>query len=71
MHLNSFLANVDASRASLRGGLAHEDEAIAVVRYGIAEAMELLESGELCSGPTIIALQWLARNTNLDRTGEL
>src|SRR3954447_102152 len=44
-----FLASVDSTGASLRGGLAHEDETIAVVRYGIREAIELLQSGELSS----------------------
>jgi ADP-ribose pyrophosphatase len=57
-----FLAHVDASRVSGRGGLAHENEKTAVIRYSVADAIQLVESGELYSGPTLIALQWLARS---------
>lgn len=57
-----FLAHVDASCASARGGLANENEDITVIRYSIPEAIEMLQSCELYSGPTIIALQWLCRN---------
>jgi ADP-ribose pyrophosphatase len=57
-----FLAHVDASRVSPRAGLAHENETTAVTRYSVAEAIQLLQSGELYSGPTVIALQWLARS---------
>jgi ADP-ribose pyrophosphatase len=57
-----FVAHVDASRASGRAGLAHENERITVIRISVAEAIRLLASGELCSGPTVIALQWLAHS---------
>jgi ADP-ribose pyrophosphatase len=57
-----FVAHVDASRVSGRAGLAHENEKIAVIRISVADAIQLAVSGELCSGPTVIALQWLARN---------
>jgi ADP-ribose pyrophosphatase len=57
-----FLARIDADQASDRGGLADEDEEIAVVRIAIDEAIKLPGSGTLRSGPTIIALQWLAQN---------
>jgi ADP-ribose pyrophosphatase len=57
-----FVAHIDASRVSARGGLAHENEEIAVVRCSIGEAMRVLESGGVHSGPTILALQWLAQH---------
>lgn len=56
------LAHIDASRASARGGLAHENEEITVIRYSIADTIQVLQSCELYSGPTIVALQWLSRN---------
>jgi hypothetical protein len=57
-----FVAHVDASRVSGRAGLAHENETIAVIRLSIADAIQLATSGGLYSGPTVIALQWLARS---------
>ena len=57
-----FLAHVDASRVSGRAGLAQENEEITVIRIPVADAIRLATSGELCSGPTLIALQWLARS---------
>lgn len=57
-----YLAGVDASQAPDWGGVPRENEEIAVIRYTFAEALELLRSRALHSGPTIIALQWLAQN---------
>jgi ADP-ribose pyrophosphatase len=57
-----FLAHVDAGKTSNWAGIPHESEEIAVVRHSIAGAIELLNAGLLHSGPTIIALQWLAQN---------
>ena len=57
-----FLAHVDASRASGRAGVVHENEKITVIRISVADAIRLLASGGLCSGPTVIALQWLAHS---------
>jgi hypothetical protein len=44
------------------GPVSHENGEIAVSPY-IAEAIELREAG-MHIGPTIIALQWLARTWN-------
>jgi ADP-ribose pyrophosphatase len=57
-----FLATIDASKALDWAGAPHENEEIAVVSYTIADTIELLEARALYSGPTIIALQWLAQN---------
>src|SRR3954452_7063039 len=57
-----FLAHIDAGKTSNWAGIPHENEEIAVIRHSVAEAIELLNAGLLHSGPTIIALQWLAQN---------
>jgi hypothetical protein len=56
-----FLATIDSSKALDWAGMPHENEEIAVVSYTIADTIELLEARALYSGPTIIALQWLAQ----------
>ncbi|HEY3681348.1 MAG TPA: NUDIX hydrolase [Bradyrhizobium sp.] len=58
-----FLAVVDASQTSIWAGMPHENEEIAVARYSFAEAIALVDDGLLHSGPTIVALQWFARNS--------
>jgi ADP-ribose pyrophosphatase len=55
-----FLAHVDAGTIPAWAGNPCENEEIAVVRLTIIEAIEMLEAGLLHSGPTIIALHWLA-----------
>jgi ADP-ribose pyrophosphatase len=57
-----FLAHIDASNIPAWAGNPYENEEIAVVRHTIAEAIVMLEAGLLHSGPTIIALHWLAQS---------
>jgi ADP-ribose pyrophosphatase len=56
-----FLADVDAGQTPAWAGNPIEDEEIAVVRYTLTDAIGMLDAGLLHSGPTIIALQWLAQ----------
>jgi ADP-ribose pyrophosphatase len=66
MHL--FLARIDAAVVPLRAGLRHEVEDIAIIRYRLAEVVDLLSGKSFHSGPTITALQWLTANQiTLDR----
>jgi hypothetical protein len=52
----------------LRAGLRHEVEDIAIIRYRLAEVVDLLSGKSFHSGPTITALQWLTANQiTLDR----
>ena len=48
------------SRAGAGGGAKGEGEDIRVVKIPFSEAMKMVESGQICDGKTIIALQWLA-----------
>jgi ADP-ribose pyrophosphatase len=57
-----FLADVDAGQTPAWAGNPIEDEEIAVVRYTLTDAIGMLDAGLLHSGPTIIALQWLAHS---------
>lgn len=57
-----FCGRVDSSRTGGVHGLDAEHEDIRVVVYGVDEASELLRSGQIVNGKTIIALQWLALN---------
>lgn len=57
-----FCARVDAREASGIHGLAEEGENIRVVVISTNEALDKVHSGQICSAPTIIALQWLALN---------
>ncbi|MBV8817862.1 MAG: NUDIX hydrolase [Acidobacteriaceae bacterium] len=61
-YMTLFLANVDAQKAPLHAGNLREQEAIAVARYTIADAIGLLAEGAVHSAPTVIALQWLRLN---------
>jgi ADP-ribose pyrophosphatase len=60
-----FLADIDASAVPKWAGMPDENEEIAVIRYTASEALGLLRLGTLHSGPTIIALQWLAQNRHV------
>ena len=44
------------------GGLSDEGEDIAVHLVSFADAMAMLESGEIAVAPLVISLQWLAAN---------
>ncbi len=46
------------------GGLPSESEDIKVALFPLAEALGMVESGEICDAKTIIALQWLALHRN-------
>ncbi|MGX5202741.1 NUDIX domain-containing protein [Aliikangiella sp. IMCC44632] len=59
-----FLAEVDATNLVEVAGLEFENENIRVLSYSIAEALALLESGQVNNGMTLIALQWLQFNWN-------
>lgn len=59
---NLFCAQVDAEQAGGIHGLAQEGENIRVVVLSVDEAFAKMAKGEICSAPTIIALQWLALN---------
>ncbi|WP_063695665.1 NUDIX domain-containing protein [Bradyrhizobium embrapense] len=54
-----FLARVDAAAAPVRAGAPNDGEDIAVIRYRIGRAIELVNGNEIQSAPTILALQWL------------
>jgi nudix-type nucleoside diphosphatase (YffH/AdpP family) len=46
-------------KVSSGGGLVSENEDIQVISMPLNEAMEMVETGEICDAKTIIALQWL------------
>ena len=51
---------LDATGAG--GGLAHEGESIEVVELGLQEAIDLVETGGIVDGKTVILLQWASRH---------
>tara|TARA_R110002167_G_scaffold111646_2_gene283584 strand:- start:807 stop:1409 length:603 start_codon:yes stop_codon:yes gene_type:complete len=55
-------APVDSSLAGGIHGVAEEGEDIRVVVMPYGEAMTALNGGQITSGPTVVALQWLALN---------
>lgn len=58
-----FVATIDATvRAEDGGGAAHEDEDIEVLEIPLADAMAMIDSGEICDGKTIMLLQWAMLN---------
>jgi ADP-ribose pyrophosphatase len=59
-YMRLFLAVIDAGALPTRAGVSDED--IAVLRYNVSEVTSLLPC--VHSGPTLIALQWLAANRN-------
>lgn len=61
--LHGFYAAVtDAERVAEGGGLDDEHEDLEVVELGFAEALELVEAGEIIDAKTIMLLQWAALN---------
>jgi ADP-ribose pyrophosphatase len=59
-YMRLFLAAVDAGILPRWAGVSHEHEQTEVLRYTISEATRLIPACH--SGPTLIALQWLAAN---------
>jgi ADP-ribose pyrophosphatase len=58
-----FAATVDTSdRVALGGGLASEHEDIEVLEVPLADAMAMVETGEIFDAKTIILLQWAMLN---------
>lgn len=58
-----FAAVIDSSdQAEEGGGAAHEGEDIEVVEIPLADAMKMIENGDICDGKTIMLLQWAALN---------
>lgn len=58
-----FVAEVDlAARTGEGGGLAHEGEDIEVVELPLAKALDMISTGEICDGKTIMLLQWARMN---------
>jgi len=47
-------------RVSSGGGLAHEGEDIEVLELSLADALEMVERGEIVDGKTVLLLQWAA-----------
>ena len=61
--LNFFVAVIDAGdRATEGGGLDSEHEDIEVLEVPLADAMAMIDSGEICDGKTIMLLQWAMLN---------
>ncbi len=60
--LTLFLGKVDATDAGGIFGVGHEDEHIRVFPVPLEDAFELLETGAIKNGMTVIALQWLKLN---------
>lgn len=59
--LHGFYAAVtDADRVAEGGGLDDEHEDLEVVELGFAEALEMVEAGEIIDAKTIMLLQWAA-----------
>jgi nudix-type nucleoside diphosphatase (YffH/AdpP family) len=59
--LHCFYAAVtDADRIAAGGGLDDEQEDLEVVEISFAEALEMVEAGEIVDAKTIMLLQWAA-----------
>jgi nudix-type nucleoside diphosphatase (YffH/AdpP family) len=59
--LHGFCAAVtDADRMSDGGGLEDEKEDLEVIELSFAEALEMVEAGEIVDAKTIMLLQWAA-----------
>ncbi|HUZ71728.1 MAG TPA: NUDIX domain-containing protein [Stellaceae bacterium] len=57
-----YCGRVDARAAAGYHGLTDEHEDIKVLTPSYREAMHRLRAGEITSGPTVLALYWLAAN---------
>ena len=58
--LNLFVGFVAARPDSGGGGLHHEGEDIEVLRLPFAEALRMVETGEIADAKTILLLQYAA-----------
>lgn len=57
--LDFFAAIIDVEEKQGKGGgVDHESEDIEIVEIRLAEAMTLIDSGEICDAKTIMLLQW-------------
>lgn len=59
-----YLGTLDqvSERFGCGGGLVSEGEDIQIIELTLGEALNMIESGEICDAKTIIALQWLGRH---------
>ena len=57
-----FCGRVDATGLGGVHGLAEEGEDIRATVWPVADALAMLETGQICNSMTLIALQWLARH---------
>jgi len=57
-----FAARIDATQLDGVHGLEEEAEDIRVFALPAEEAFQWVESGRICNGMTIIAMEWLAKN---------
>ena len=55
-----FCGRVDATGLGGVHGLAEEGEDIRATIWPVADALAMLETGQICNSMTLIALQWLA-----------
>ncbi len=62
--LDVFVGEVDSSGAGGVHGLEYEDEDILVHVVSREQAYDMLKSGKIENGASIIALQWLELKTN-------
>jgi len=60
--IDLYLAKVDASTSVKFAGLDEEGEDIKVLSVKVDDAIAALDSGLIVNGPTVIAIQWLARH---------
>lgn len=61
-YVTIYCGRVDATGVGGVHGLAHEGEDIRVIAMPFAETLGILKEGQMESGHTLIALQWLALN---------
>ncbi len=61
--LHFYAAIVDADcKVALGGGLEEENEDLELVELPLADALAMIDSGEICDAKTIMLLQWAALN---------
>jgi len=57
-----YAAQTDLSRLPDFGGLASENEDIAILSFSIQKAFQMMDANEIKDAKTVIALQWLKLN---------
>lgn len=61
--LSLFVADYDSTAARAKGGgEAHEGEDIEVLELPLADALAMVDRGEICDAKTILLLQWAKMN---------